>query len=216
MRPVLAQALVPWVLVLGSSTPAQRALGERCDSITTFATGLRPWRELHVATWGNDVTGNGSPDRPFATIGVAARQATPGTAVRVAPGTYAGGQFVYDLHGVADAPIWVGGTEAGRVVINGGSEGLHLVRPRYVIPRQVDVAEETFCPAFSRGSSGAISAAANECESCSTACPAFFHAGRKTRRCFRSTGTNASAPARRCTRGGAWVVNWWRRRESSG
>lgn len=100
-----------------------------------------PLRSIHVAPAGNDTDGDGSPERPYATLGFAANLATPGTAVRLAPGTYPGGTFLYDLTGTADAPIWIGGEDpAQRPVLQGGTEGLHLVRPRFVIVESLEVA----------------------------------------------------------------------------
>ena len=62
-----------------------------CDTLPNFADGLTPQRELHVATTGNDDTGDGTPVAPYATIQAAVGMATPGTAVVVHAGVYAGG-----------------------------------------------------------------------------------------------------------------------------
>jgi len=111
-----------------------------CDGITTFADGLTPAAELHVAPDGSDATGDGSPGAPYATIAYAASKATPGTAVIVHAGTYAGGGFVSGLAGQADAPIWIGGAVGEtRPVIAGGSEGLHFIRARYVVIHDLEV-----------------------------------------------------------------------------
>jgi hypothetical protein len=111
-----------------------------CDQVPNFSDGLTPQRYLHVATLGSDDTGDGSPAAPYATIGAAVRVATPGTAIVVHAGQYTGGLFLYDLHGSAQAPIWIGGA-AGESppIISGGNEGLHLVRPRYVILHDLEV-----------------------------------------------------------------------------
>jgi hypothetical protein len=123
--------LVLWSL-LGDTQAA--AVCPPCDQVMTFADGRAPSSVLHVATGGSNTDGNGSAANPFATIAFAATQATPGTAICVHGGTYAGGGFIYDLSGSATAPIWIGGAPGeARPVINGGSEGLHFVRARYVI-----------------------------------------------------------------------------------
>ena len=83
--------------------------------LESFEDGLLPTSELHVATTGNggnDTTGDGSSGSPFATIGHAASQAIPGTAIRVHAGTYPGGEYVSDLAGNATAPIWIGPSKA--------------------------------------------------------------------------------------------------------
>jgi len=112
----------------------------RCDSVPTFADGLRPEREIHVAPDGDDAGGDGSPNRPFATIGRAARGAVAGTAVLVHAGTYPGGSYVEGLRGAPGRPIWIAGAPGeARPVIAGGGEGLHLVRPAYVVVEHLEV-----------------------------------------------------------------------------
>lgn len=131
---LLMLLIVCWVI------PAVPCVHAACDLIPTFADGLVPQRELHVATSGNDDTGTGTPEAPFATICTAARGATPGTAVVVHAGVYAGGCFLYDLHGTAQAPIWIGGA-TGEIppIIDGGSEGIHVARGRYLILHNLEV-----------------------------------------------------------------------------
>lgn len=112
----------------------------RCDAIYTFDRGLEPTEELHVAIGGNDDTGDGSAGSPFATIGRAAQDAVPGTAVRVHAGTYSGGTFLTDVAGTPAAPIWIGGAPGeSRPVISGGSEGIHLTRASYVVIHDLEV-----------------------------------------------------------------------------
>lgn len=111
-----------------------------CGDISTFADGLTPAAELHVAEMGNDTTGDGSSSSPYATIEHAAGLATPGTAVVVHAGTYAGDAYIADLAGSAGAPIWIGGAAGeARPVISGGGNALHLVRARYVIVHDLEV-----------------------------------------------------------------------------
>jgi len=111
-----------------------------CAAIATFEDGRAPTAEIHVAMAGSDTAGDGSAANPYRTIAFAAARATPGAAVRVHAGTYAGGGFIENLRGRADAPIWIGGAPGeSRPIINGGSEGLHLVRPRYLILHDLEV-----------------------------------------------------------------------------
>jgi len=124
-------ALGPLLIALFALAPAA---AQPCATIPTFADGLSPTRELFVSTAGSNSTGNGSLASPYATIAFAAARATPGTAVRILPGTYPGGTFLYDLAGTPAAPIWLGGAPGqARPIIQGGTEALHLVRPRYLI-----------------------------------------------------------------------------------
>lgn len=106
----------------------------RCDRLDSFDRGLTPDEELHVATWGNDTTGDGSPASPYATIERAVGEAVPGTAVRVHSGTYNGGIYLSDVVGTLEAPIWIGGAPGEtRPRIVGGGEGLHLTRNKFVV-----------------------------------------------------------------------------------
>ena len=116
----------------------------RCDRLDAFGRGLLPTSVLHVATNGSDTEGDGSPLDPFATIGRAAQDALPGTAIRVHAGTYAGGTYLGDLEGAASAPIWIGGGPGeARPVIEGGAEGLHLSRAKYVVVHDLEIRNAT-------------------------------------------------------------------------
>ncbi len=112
-------------------------------AVKTFAGGMTPTKELHVATpakGGSDASGDGSAAKPYATIGEAAKHAKPGTAIRVHAGTYAGGIYIKGLAGSAQAPIWIGGAPGeAKPTINGGSQGLHLVQGRYLVIHDLEV-----------------------------------------------------------------------------
>jgi hypothetical protein len=111
-----------------------------CDRVDAFGRGLTPSSEIHVATWGSNTTGNGLPGNPYATIGRAANDAVPGSAVMVHEGTYSGGIYLSDLAGTAGAPIWIGGAPGeNRPVIDGGGESLHLTRARYLVVHDLEV-----------------------------------------------------------------------------
>lgn len=115
-----------------------------CGTIETFEDGKRPSIEIHVATTGSDASGDGSLEKPFASIERAARDADPGTAVRIHAGTYEGGSYLDALAGTESDPIWLGGTPGeARPVIEGGSEGLHLSRARWVIVHDLELREQT-------------------------------------------------------------------------
>lgn len=128
--------------LIGLSLAGTRAHASR---IVTFETGKQPVAVLHVATTGNDATGNGSAGNPFATIERAAQLAAPGTAVRVHAGTYRGDNYIDGLAGTLAAPIWIGGAPGeARPVLDGGGEGLHLTRVRYVVVHDLEVRNSTF------------------------------------------------------------------------
>ncbi len=112
----------------------------------TIEGTLTPTREVHVATDGDDGSGgDGSATRPYATLSRALGDVAPGTALRVHAGTYAGGIWISDVvAGTADAPVWIGGVPGeARPVIQGGTEGLHLSRVRYLILHDLVVAGAT-------------------------------------------------------------------------
>lgn len=130
----------------GDTAAWSLAAPARCDEISTFDRNLMPSSEIHVAPppLGNDTTGNGSAESPFATPGRAAQAATPGTAIRLHPGTYGGGHFLDDLTGTMAAPIWIGGLPgAARPVFQGGSEGLHFVRAKWVVVHDLEIRNAT-------------------------------------------------------------------------
>lgn len=115
-----------------------------CGATPTFEDGQAPSAELHVATDGADGPGCGAADSPCATVGAAASQATPGTAIRVHAGTYAGGDFIAGLDGQADAPIWLGGAPGeARPVFDGGGQAFQLSGARYVVVHDLEVANST-------------------------------------------------------------------------
>ena len=108
--------------------------------VPTFETGKQPLFEIHVAVDGQDDTGDGSIANPYASIERAAQDAVPGAAIRLHAGTYAGGTYLEDLVGTEAAPIWIGGAPGeARPVIEGGGEGIHLVRVHYVIIHDLEV-----------------------------------------------------------------------------
>jgi hypothetical protein len=97
-----------------------------------FDTGARYVRELFVDASAQP-GGDGSRKAPLRDIAVALGQATPGTRVRIAAGTYGAVGSIARLHGTARAPIALVGD--GEVVIDaaGKAAGMHLADPRYVV-----------------------------------------------------------------------------------
>ena len=92
-----------------------------CGQVSTIEDGRTPTRTVTI--------------EPGEDIAAAAAGAQPGDALLLAPGVHTPAT-VYDLSGTAEAPIWLGGEGA---VIEGGSEALHLVRPRYLILHDLEV-----------------------------------------------------------------------------
>lgn len=111
-----------------------------CGATPTFEDDAVPTSELHVATNGADTAGCGAPDAPCASVGGAASQAGPGTAIRIHEGTYAGDEFIGNLAGQADAPIWIGGAPGeAPPLFEGGSVAFQLSGARYVVVHDLEV-----------------------------------------------------------------------------
>jgi hypothetical protein len=116
----------------------------RCDRLEVFGRGLQPTGWIHVATTGNNSTGDGSAGNPYATIDRAAQDAVPGSAIAVHAGVYSGGVYLSDVAGSVDAPIWIGGAPGqSRPVIEGGGEGLHLTRAKHLVIHDLEVRNAT-------------------------------------------------------------------------
>ncbi len=115
-----------------------------CGGPETFETGLTPSSEIHVATSGSDASGDGSAASPYATIAHAASLATPGTAVVVHAGTYAGDTYLASYGGTEGAPIWIGGAPGeARPHIQGGANGFHLSRVRHLVLHDLELSGGT-------------------------------------------------------------------------
>lgn len=132
----------------GGSTSGEGGAGEEtpteCGTIATFEDGKSPTIEIHVAPNGSDTAGDGSVRLPFATISRAAREALPGTAIRVHTGTYSGDSYIDGLTGTEAAPIWIGGAPGEtRPILAGGGQALHLVQARWVIVHDLEIQGQT-------------------------------------------------------------------------
>jgi hypothetical protein len=110
-----------------------------CDEIVTFEAGRSPTRELFVDAEAAP-NGDGSESAPFATLADALPALTPGTALRIRSGTYAGGAFASGLRGTAEAPIWIGGVPGElRPAIVGGANALQLSAAQYVVIHDLEI-----------------------------------------------------------------------------
>jgi hypothetical protein len=130
------------VLSLGCSetTAVSQATAENCAVISTFADSKAPDRIRHVASDGSDSAGDGSSTRPFQTLARAAQNLSPGTAIYLHAGTYPGGLFLSDIRGTAASPIWIAGAPGeSRPIIQGGGDGLHFVKPRYLVIQDLEI-----------------------------------------------------------------------------
>ncbi len=115
-----------------------------CPAPLHFASELAPSNFIHVATSGNNGSGDGSPGNPYATVVRAAQDAVPGSAIVVHAGTYAGGLFIANLRGTANQPIWVGGAPGeAPPLFSGGSNAIQFQRPAYLVLHDFQVSAAT-------------------------------------------------------------------------
>jgi hypothetical protein len=127
----------------GGGAAGSSGVPEACGAISTFEDGAAPERELFVDAESSG-PGDGSAAAPFPTLDAALSAVTPGTAIRIRPGTYAGGAFAADLAGTASAPIWIGGVPgSARPVISGGATALQLSRVSYLVLHDLEVAGQS-------------------------------------------------------------------------
>ncbi|MCY1062089.1 right-handed parallel beta-helix repeat-containing protein [Nannocystis sp. SCPEA4] len=112
-----------------------------CGDPVHFASDKEPTQVVHVAPDGvDDPLSCGTLAAPCQTLGAAVALASPGTAIRLHPGTYAADEFIEELAGTEDAPIWIGGVPGEeRPVISGGTEALHLSRVRHLVLHDLEV-----------------------------------------------------------------------------
>lgn len=141
MAPVCT-ALIFSLIGLANCAHSQPSIAVDCSPTATFADGLTPRTIHHVATTGDDATGDGTAEHPYRSIGRAAARITPGTAIQVHAGVYSGGIYLRALRGETNAPIWiVGAPGEPRPVIRGGNQGIYISRPRYVVLAHLEIAE---------------------------------------------------------------------------
>jgi hypothetical protein len=124
----------------GETTAVSQAAPPSCVVAPTFADGNAPERIRHVAADGSDAAGDGSAARPFLTLTRAAQGLQAGTAVYLHAGTYPGGVLLSDIRGTSASPVWIAGAPGeSRPIIKGGGDGLHFIRPRYLVVQDLDI-----------------------------------------------------------------------------
>jgi hypothetical protein len=107
--------------------PAAAGFPKAFDEGATYAT------TVYVAPNGSDTTGTGAAASPYATVRRALQGAAAGTDVVLRPGTHAAPGAIGSPQGTATAPIRIRG-EAGAIInASGGTVGLAMSDPRYVV-----------------------------------------------------------------------------------
>jgi hypothetical protein len=131
----------------GTSTGTGGGAAASCTPATSWALGFTPLREIAVSPTGNDGTGDGSAQKPFASIAGALKAAKPGDRITVAAGKYDCSNTYVDgstgaAQGTMDHPIWIRG-DAGAVVdcgdpVNGTGTALMLVGVHYIVVEGIE------------------------------------------------------------------------------
>jgi len=103
-----------------------------------FDVGVTYAREVYVDAAAAP-GGDGSAARPYTTIGAALVQATAGTRIRIAAGTYGAIGTYSNLRGSATAPIALVGDGAVVIDTARSAQALHLIDPRYVVIEGITV-----------------------------------------------------------------------------
>jgi len=79
-------------------------------------------RVIHVAVNGSDSSGDGSQAKPFASLVRASQGSQPGDRIVLHQGTYRPSANMYvSVQGTAERPIWIGGADGEKVIIDGSS-----------------------------------------------------------------------------------------------
>jgi hypothetical protein len=105
----------------------------------------QPWSAVKQPARTITVSSSTQPGM-YVTIEAAAAAATPGTRILLLAGTHTPDQFVADLRGTEDAPIWISGSIQPQQVfpvISGGAQALQLERPAYVVIEGIEVQNAT-------------------------------------------------------------------------
>lgn len=138
-----SREVLPFVFCLGFALSDGFA-ADPCAPVRTFADGLKPTREIFVATTGDNNSGTGAAEKPFRSLARALQGVRAGDAIRLLPGTYSAGTAIQNVAGQSNAPIWIGGVAGkARPLISGGSEAIHLTRVRYLVLENLEVAGST-------------------------------------------------------------------------
>jgi hypothetical protein len=110
-----------------------------CGEFTTFDEGLTPSRQIFLDASASG-PGDGSADDPYVELESALSDLTPGTALRIRPGTYTGGAFASGIAGTEAAPIWIGGVPGmPRPVLSGGSNAIQLSSASYLVLHDLEI-----------------------------------------------------------------------------
>ena len=88
---------------------------------------------IHVSADGNDKTGDGSPDNPYATVSAAVAKMSGGEEILVHEGTYDGIVLAKEVSGTRESPVVIKAADGERVVIKSSGYGIHMVNVENVI-----------------------------------------------------------------------------------
>jgi len=134
----VAMLLISTSAIGSRAVEPNAALSSSFDSIITFETGKTPLNELFVSTTGNNANNGSTEELALATIAKALDLATPGTAIRILPGTYTEHVWYYaGKRGTEENPIWIGGVPGRERPLL--TKVLHMMRSSYIIFHDLNV-----------------------------------------------------------------------------
>ncbi|MBI1386984.1 MAG: hypothetical protein GC154_00870 [bacterium] len=117
------------------------ANAQPCGPSPAWDSGASYSRSIYVSPDGDDTNGTGEKSAPFQTLERAAREAAPGTRILLAPGSHRPGQYIADLQGTENAPIWIGAEIPDQPpLFEGGNTAFQLSDPAYLILENLAVA----------------------------------------------------------------------------
>ena len=96
-------------------------------------------KEIHVASYGNDESGKGTQDAPYATV-CAAAEAAPGSSIIIHEGDYGPVRLGPNCSGSENAPVIIRPAEGEKVVIHAEDGiGVSLINVRYITVEGLEI-----------------------------------------------------------------------------
>lgn len=96
-------------------------------------------RQIHVSAEGDDTTGDGSKDQPYATIQAAVDAVQPGTQVIIHQGEYEPFEVSAAAGGTEEKPVLIRAADDEKVVIKAQETGIHIVNAEHITIEGMEV-----------------------------------------------------------------------------
>lgn len=113
---------------------SQQLFGQNCGLPPAFDDGATYTRTIYVSPNGSNSNNGESRETPLQSIQTALQRAEPGTKIVLLPGQHQSGAQSGNVKGTLESPILVTSDgNADEVVLSGGSNGMQLSDPAYLI-----------------------------------------------------------------------------------